>query len=112
MSTTDAQAARILNERGLRTGAGVAFDRPSIQWVRHSAKIRSLKQRLLEAGMITGEQLSARLGVSRTTLGTLRTQGRIQARICNDHGQWLYWPPDLAPPLTDSSLESTPRTGR
>ena len=63
--------------------------------------------RLLEAGMITGEQISARLGVSRTTLGRLRTQGRIQARICNDQGQWLYWPPNLAPPLTDSSCEST-----
>ena len=105
---TDDQVAHILNERGLRTGAGDAFDTPSIQWVRYSAKIRSLKQRLLEAGMITGEQLSARLGVSHTTLGRLRTQGRIQARICNDHGQWIYWPPDLAPPLTDSSCESTP----
>lgn len=104
---TDAQAARILNERGLRTGAGDAFDTPRIQWVRYSAKIRSLKQRLLDAGMITGEHISARLGVSRTTLGKLRTQGRIQARICNDHGQWLYWPPDLAPPLTDSSRDST-----
>ena len=104
---TDTQAAGILNERGLRTGAGGAFATPSIQWVRYSAKIRSLKQRLLDAGMITGEHMSARLGVSRTTLGKLRTQRRISARICNDHGQWLYWPPDLAPPLTDSSRDST-----
>ena len=31
---TDAQVARILNERGLRTGAGDPFDTVSVQWVR------------------------------------------------------------------------------
>ena len=34
---TDAQVATILNERGLRTGAGEAFDAVSVQWVRSSA---------------------------------------------------------------------------
>ena len=31
---TDAQVARILNESGLRTGAGDVFDTASVQWVR------------------------------------------------------------------------------
>ena len=39
---TDAQVARILNERDMRTGAGDAFDTISVKWVRHSAKIKSL----------------------------------------------------------------------
>jgi hypothetical protein len=91
---TDAQVARILNERGLRTGAGDAFDTPSIQWVRFSAKIKSLKERLLDAGMLTVKQISAQLGVHRSTINKLRVQGRLKARICNDHGQWLYSPPE------------------
>ena len=100
------QVARILNDRGLRTGAGDAFDTASVQWVRYSTKLKSLKERLLEAGMITKRQLSARLGVSRTTIGKLRTQGRLKARICNDSGEWLYWPPEQVPPPRPSSSES------
>jgi len=74
-------------------GAGDAFDTANVQWDRFSAKLKSLKKPLLEAGMLTKKELSARLGVSRTTIGKLRTQGRIKARICNDAGEWLYWPP-------------------
>ena len=97
---TDAQVAHLLNERGLSTGAGAAFDPMSVQWVRFSAKLKSLKERLLEAGMLTSRQLCAELGIARTTLTRWRQQGRIQARICNDRGEWLYWPPasiDRAP---------------
>src|SRR5206468_1004013 len=91
---TDAQVARILNESGLRTGAGDVFDTASVQWVRYSTKLKSLKERLLDGGMITKKQLSAMLGVCRTTIGKLRRQGRLKARICNDQGEWLYWPPE------------------
>jgi hypothetical protein len=100
---TDAQVAHLLNERGLRTGAGDAFDPVSVQWVRFSAKLKSFKERLLQAGMLTTKQISQTLGVGRTTLGRLRRQGRITARICNDHGEWLYWPPDQLPSPTASS---------
>src|SRR5207249_4104919 len=89
---TDAQVARILNESGLRTGAGDVFDTASVQWVRYSTKLKSLKERLLDGGMITKKQLSAMLGVCRTTIGKLRRQGRLKARICNDQGGCLHWP--------------------
>ena len=102
---TDAQVARILNERGMRTGAGDAFGSESIKWVRYSAKIKSLKERLLEAGWLTVEQVSAKLGLGRTSIGKLRLQGKLQARICNDHGQWLYW---LSDPVPDSWSKETP----
>ena len=91
---SDAQVAHLLNERGLRTGAGDAFDPASVQWVRFSAKLKSLKERLLEAGMMTRRQLCAELGIGRTALTRWRQQGRVQARICNDHGEWPYWPPE------------------
>jgi hypothetical protein len=105
---TDAQAARLLNERGLRTGAGDAFDTESIRWVRYAAKIKSFKAHLIDAGMLTGEQIAARLGVSRTTIGKRRVDGRLKARICNDHGEWLYWPPEPTGSVPTSSSNETP----
>lgn len=100
---TDAQVANILNQRGLRTGAGDVFDSSGVQWVRFSAKFKTLKARLLEAGMLTGKQISAKLSVGRSTLGRWRAQGSIKARICNDKGEWLYWPPErLLPSSTPS----------
>ena len=94
---TDAQVAHLLNERGLRTGAGEAFDSTSVQWVRFSAKLKTLKERLLDAGMLTRRQICATLGISRTELGRWRQQGRVTARICNDLGEWLYWLPEQHP---------------
>lgn len=108
---TDAQVAHLLNERGLRTGAGEAFDSTSVQWVRFSAKLKSLKERLLDAGMLTRRQICATLGISRTELGRWRQQGRVTARICNDVGEWLYWLPEQHPPsatrASDEMVTST-----
>jgi hypothetical protein len=108
---TDAQVAHILNERGLCTGAGDVFDRGGVQWVRFSAKLKNLKERLLEAGMLTRKQVSAKFGIGRTTLGRWRADGRIKARICNDRGEWLYWPPDRrlasGTPAHDPMVDST-----
>jgi len=42
---TNARVAHLLNERGLRTGAGEAFDSASVQWVRRSTKLKGLKER-------------------------------------------------------------------
>ncbi|HAM56168.1 MAG TPA: hypothetical protein DCQ64_12500 [Candidatus Rokubacteria bacterium] len=101
---TDAQVAAILNERGLRTGAGEAFDPVSVQWVRSSAGLTSLKERLLAAGMLTGTQIAAQFGVRRTTIGRWRHEGRLEARICNEMGQWLYAPQQARP--SDGRLPS------
>lgn len=91
---TDAQAAHRLNERGMRTGAGDAFDSASVHWVRFSHKLKSLRQRLLDAGWLTGKQIATKIGVTRATLGRWRLADRIKARICNDRGEWLYRLPD------------------
>jgi transcriptional regulator with XRE-family HTH domain len=71
-----------------------------VRWVRYSTKLKSLKQRLLEAGMLTGKQIAARLGVRRTTIGRWRREGRLEARICNDQGEWLYHLPQELSNLT------------
>ena len=107
---TLSQIANILNERGLRTGAGAAFDVPAVKWVYHSAKLVGLKQRLLAAGWMTTKQATAKLGVSRTTLGKWRLAGRIKGRICTGLGEWLYWPPEVTVPPPDSNSSAlTPK---
>jgi DNA invertase Pin-like site-specific DNA recombinase len=108
---TDAQAAHVLNERALRTGAGDAFDGISVQWVRFAHKLKSLKQRLLDSGWLTSRQISSRLGVARTTLGKWRRTGRIKARICNDHGEWLYWPPSPEDTCATSTTDRSTARG-
>ena len=90
---TDAQVAHVLNERGLRTGAGDAFNSDNVQWVRYAHKLKSLKQRLLDEGWLTGRQTQDQLGVKRSTLQRWRATDRLKARICNDLGEWLYWLP-------------------
>jgi DNA invertase Pin-like site-specific DNA recombinase len=111
---TNAQVANILNERGLRTGAGDAFDPTNVQWVRFAAKLKSLKQRLLAAGWLTSKKLCAMLGISRYILGKRRRAGLVKGRICSDKGEWLYWPEDSPPkgltdPLSDQPVTSTAR---
>ena len=60
--------------------------------------------------MLTRKQLATKLGISRTTIGRLRTEGHLNARICNDHGEWLYWPPEPIPsPANHSSATSADR---
>lgn len=99
---TDSQVADGLNARGLKTGAGANFDAESVKWVRFSAGLPSLKERLLAAGMLTRAQITATLGISRTTLARWRSDGRIDARVCNESGEWLYrLPPDVPPDHDD-----------
>ena len=66
-------------------------------------KLTSLKQRLLANGWLTSKQITAQLGVGRTTIGRWRTEGRIKARICNDGGEWLYWPAER--PLDEHAVD-------
>ena len=66
--------------------------------MRRSAKLESLEERLLAARWLTSHQIAVTLGVGRTTISRRRRAGRLQGRICNACGEWLYWPPTHRPP--------------
>jgi hypothetical protein len=83
---SDAQVAHILNERGLPTDAGEAFDAVAVQWVRFTAKLPSPKQRLIAAGMLTTRQLGGLLGVKRSTISRWRRPTPPQPR---PQRQWV-----------------------
>lgn len=111
---SDAHVAHILNQRGLRTGAGDEFDALAVRWVRSSTKLPSLKQRLIAAGMMTTPQLGKLLGVKRSTIRRLRCSNLVKGRICNDRGEWLYWPPTDLPPTqlpSDTQVDNSTAQG-
>ena len=60
--------------------------------------------------MLTTRQLGEAFGVQRSTIGRWRARGLVQARICNEHGEWLYWSPKEIPPRRKSRTK-TPATG-
>ena len=101
---TDSEVATILNERGLKTGADGRFSSERIRWFRYVKGIKSLKQRLLDAGWLTTEQYADKLGLHYATIKSWRAKGLIHARRCNDRGQWLFDPRENDPP--------TPRSAR
>ncbi len=108
---TDSEAATILNERGLKTGADGKFSAERIRWFRHVKGIKSMKQHLLDAGWLTTEQYADKLGVHYATIKTWRTKGLIRARRCNDRGQWLFDPRENDPPTPRGSRTKLHQNG-
>ena len=94
---TDGEIATILNERGLKTGAGEPFTAMSVQWVRYAAHLRSLRQRLRAKGMLTSTEIARQLATDRNTVMQRLHRGELRARKTNDNGRWVFWPLDQQP---------------
>jgi len=90
----DNQVADILNQQGLQTGADMRFTGDAVRWVRYNHGLKSLKQRLIERGMVTGPELRKRLRVGPETILAWRRSGRLEGRTYNDNGHWIYTMPD------------------
>ena len=90
---TDAQAAAILNEQGAATGAGGRFDRHAIDWIRRRWRIKSLRERLRDKGMMSIAEMAHHLGLREWEVRDLRACGRLQGRTVNDKGEWMLEPP-------------------
>jgi DNA invertase Pin-like site-specific DNA recombinase len=91
---TDGEIAAILNERGLKTGAGEPFTATSVQWVRYAAHLRSLRKRLRAKGMLTSTEIARQLATDRKTVMQRIHRGELRARKTNDNGRWVFWPLD------------------
>jgi hypothetical protein len=87
---TDAQSADILNERGLPSGMGRPFTRGMIVHLRNAYQLRSHRQRLLDAGMLTVSELARHLGVHFQTVKHWRRDGIITGVLANDKGAYVY----------------------
>ena len=104
---TNAQIAETLNAEDFTTGSGKPFTGASVHWLCYSHGLKNLRQRLRAGQWRTAEEMRAELGIGRDALRTLRTSGRLRARLCNDKGEWLYRPASEQPSVPNT--KSAPR---
>jgi hypothetical protein len=90
---TDSEAARILNERGVRPGGGALMNVTRVAFIRTTYGLKSLRERLLEAGMLSAEELAQKLNVSLDTLKRWRRRGLLRGRAVNDKPVYVYEDP-------------------
>ena len=96
---TDETVATLLNARGYRSGTGHPFHRGIVQHIRHSQGLRSRYERLRSRGMLTRDEVAARLKVSADTVKIWGRHGLLQRHPCNDKDECLYEPPGPNAPI-------------
>lgn len=92
-TSTDTQVAARLNELGHRNWRGVPFSPKKVIVVRTAYKLRSRFERLRQRGMLTGEEMAQKLGVSATTVHQLGRQGVLARHLYGNNHRCLYEPP-------------------
>jgi hypothetical protein len=96
---TDAEVARVLNERGLASGRRMKFTGQIIAALRKGNSLKSRYKRLRERGMLDVTQMAALLGTSMRTIYIWHRQGRLHPHRYNDSGAYLYEIPESDSPL-------------
>ncbi len=78
---------------GYRTFAGLPFRAAHVRQLRHDHGLKDRYTRLREAGLLTAEELAARLGVRQQTIWRWYRAGRLRGERYNDRGTCLFYPP-------------------
>ena len=92
---TCAEIASLLNERGLLSGCAHPFHGDRVDYLCRAYKLRSRRERLQQAGLLTLPQLAVRLGVSPHTVKLWRRQERLPVRAykLDDNGRHMFEDP-------------------
>jgi hypothetical protein len=90
---TDAQIARSLQSRWLRSGTGKPFSAGMVRKVRIAYGIPSLVQHLSRLGWLTAKEIAAHLHVHPYTAKRFAQEGVLRAVRADDRGLILYEPP-------------------
>lgn len=93
-----ANTARILNEKGFKTGDGLPLTSIAVGYVRKAYGLKSRFDRLRERGMLTISEIARVCGVSIKTISDWRQRGLIRAHAINDRTQFLFEDPRPNPP--------------
>lgn len=91
---TSGEIADILNQRALTTGTGQPFHRLLVDNIIHTYRLRSRRQRLRDAGLLTPTEMATLLGTSPHTIKTWHRSGLVSGLRYNDKGETLYHRPD------------------
>jgi DNA invertase Pin-like site-specific DNA recombinase len=92
------EIAALLNERKFVSGTGLPFHGDRVEYLCRFYKLKPRLDRLREAGLLTLDELAARLGRSKHTIKAWRRQGRlpVAARKLDDNGRHMYEAPGAA----------------
>jgi DNA invertase Pin-like site-specific DNA recombinase len=86
----DREIAEIFNARGLRTWEGKPFNLKKIDFIRGAYNLPSRRQRLLERGLLTTEQVAARFDITLTTVQEWGRQGLIKKHLSDNYNRGLW----------------------
>lgn len=95
---TDVEIARILTQRGFRSGMGKPINAAMVTRVREHYGLKPRYQRLRERGLLTLEETALKLGLCTATTKLWRRAGLLRAHAYNDKNQYLYEPPGPGAP--------------
>jgi len=88
------EVADILNRRGLTSGTGQPFHYKIVDDIIGTYQLRSRRQRLREAGMLTPAEMAKLFAVTTHTIKAWRRAGIVSGLRYNEKGEYLYHPPD------------------
>jgi DNA invertase Pin-like site-specific DNA recombinase len=89
---TDAQIARTLNARWLRTGRENRFTRLIVRHIRNAYGIHSYVQHLRSQGWLTAPEIAAQMGVHFSTAKRFAAEGVLRGLRADDRGFMLFEP--------------------
>jgi excisionase family DNA binding protein len=95
---TDAQTAAALNAAGHRSGEGKPFTNRIVLDLRRAHHMPSHLERLHAQGLLTIDELAARLGVHKTTIKHWHQAGLLASHKANDKNIRLFEPPTPGDP--------------
>ena len=96
---TDEEIVAILNERGVKTGAGAPITLVSLRWIKRANKLDNHPTRLRKGGLLTTRDVATQLGVRDAVVRQMRAAGLLTAIVCNGLGVWMYEPLEKQPRL-------------
>ena len=106
---TDAQIARTLNARWLRTGRKHAFPRPIVRHIRCSFGIASYSEHLRSHAWLTAPEIAARMNVHFSTAKRFARERVLRAVRADDSGLLLF-DPEKWPLAKGRARQTTPRS--
>ncbi len=96
---TEAQIARLLTERGFRSGTGQAINPMMVSRVRQRYRLAPRYQRLRDRGLLTMAEVARTFGICLATAKVWRRAGLLRAHAYNDKPQYLFEPPGADAPI-------------
>jgi len=89
------EVARILNERGMKTGGGLPLTTTAIGYIRIGYGLKSRFDRLREKGLLTTSEIAQKLGVTKETIWRYQRMGLVRGHPYNEQNASLYEDPGL-----------------